>query len=57
MNFNSLFFPAPSQHYSMNTHFGELIYIPKDYSMISQDGGAGEPRPRLNVQNLIDTAI
>jgi hypothetical protein len=29
MNFNSLFFPAPSKHYSCATHFGEMIYLPK----------------------------
>ena len=34
MNFNSLFFPAPSNHYTMTTHFGEMIYIPKDYVMV-----------------------
>ena len=52
MNFNSLFFPAPSIHYSVNTHFGEMIYIPKDYRMI-QDLQTGEPRPKLNTHNLI----
>ena len=29
MNLNSLFFPAPRDHYSIMTHFGEMIYIPK----------------------------
>ena len=29
MDFNSLFFPAPSDKYSCVTHFGEMIYLPK----------------------------
>jgi len=48
MNFNSLFFPAPSQHYSVNTHFGEMIYIPKDFEMVL-DETTGELKPKLNV--------
>lgn len=36
MNFNSLFFPAPSDHYSMCTHFGEMIFIPKVYELITK---------------------
>jgi hypothetical protein len=36
MNFNSLFFPAPRDHYTMCTHFGEMIYIPKVYEMVSK---------------------
>ena len=31
MNFNSFFFPAPSDRYSCVSHFGELIYLPKMY--------------------------
>ena len=51
MNFNSLFFPAPANHYAVTTHFGEMIYIPKDYEMVP-DKVTGEPKPKLNVQNL-----
>ena len=29
MNFNSLFFPAPRGNYSIVSHFGEIIYVPK----------------------------
>ena len=29
MDFNSIFFPAPSQKYTCADHFGEMIYIPK----------------------------
>jgi len=31
MDFNSLFFPAPKESYSIVTHFGELLYLPKNY--------------------------
>ena len=51
MNFNSLFFPAPTHHYSMTTHYGEMIYIPKDYSMVA-DPESGELKPQLNVESL-----
>ena len=53
MNFNSLFFPAPSVHYSVNTHFGEMIYIPKDYQMIP-DLLTGELKPKLNSHNFVE---
>ena len=55
MNFNSLFFPAPANHYAVTTHFGEMIYIPKDYEMVP-DEVTGEPKPKLNVQNLQNVA-
>ena len=44
MNFNSLFFPAPRDHYSVCTHFGEMMYIPKVYELIPKD----ELNKRLN---------
>ena len=46
MNFNSLFFPAPKDHYSCITHFGEMIYIPKDHEMVRAES-TGEEVPRL----------
>ena len=51
MNFNSLFFPAPSVHYSVNTHFGEMIYIPKDFTM-EQKPETSEQHPKLNVSRI-----
>jgi len=29
MDFNSLFFPAPKERYTVLTHFGEMLYLPK----------------------------
>ena len=52
MNFNSLFFPAPSNHYSMNTHFGEMIYIPKDF-VLEEDPQTGESLPKLNIEGVM----
>ena len=46
MNFNSLFFPAPKDHYSVITHFGEMIFIPKEHE-ITKDELTGEEKPRL----------
>ena len=54
MNFNSLFFPAPKDHYSVITHFGEMIYIPKAYEM-EKNEATGEEVPKLILSdNLID---
>lgn len=53
MNFNSLFFPAPSNHYSVVTHFGEMIYIPKDFEMVL-DERTGESHPRLNTAHFLE---
>jgi hypothetical protein len=39
MDFNSLFFPAPTDKYSCVTHFGEMIYLPKFVSK-QQDGSS-----------------
>jgi hypothetical protein len=34
MNFNTLFFPAPkTPNYSIVSHLGEIIYVPKRYRM------------------------
>ena len=52
MNFNSLFFPAPSVHYNMTTHFGEMIYIPKDFKMVSSDDPTEDPKPVLNLASF-----
>ena len=46
MNFNSLFFPAPKDHYSIITHFGEMIFVPKDHEMVKDDF-TGEMKPVL----------
>ena len=46
MNFNSLFFPAPKDHYSIITHFGEMIFIPKEHEMV-KDEFTGEEKPRI----------
>lgn len=35
MDFNTLFFPAPSDSYTSLTHFGELIYLPKIKSTVN----------------------
>ena len=51
MEFNSLFFPAPSVHYSVNTHFGEMIYIPKDYKM-TLDERTRELVPKLDSRKI-----
>ncbi len=56
MNFNSLFFPAPSHHYSMTTHFGEMIYLPKDYTMVENET-TGELQPKLNLETFIGPII
>ena len=54
MNFNSLFFPAPKDHYSVITHFGEMIYIPKAHEM-EKNEATGEEVPKLVLSdNLID---
>ena len=35
MNFNALFFPAPKvPNYTIMSHLGEIIYIPKRYKMV-----------------------
>lgn len=35
MNFNTLFFPAPQQpNYSIVSHLGEILYIPKRYTIV-----------------------
>ena len=55
MNFNSLFFPAPKDHYSVITHFGEMIYIPKAHEM-EKNEATGEEVPKLILSdNLIDS--
>ena len=46
MNFNSLFFPAPKDHYSVITHFGEMIFIPKEHELV-KDELSGEDKPHL----------
>jgi len=46
MNFNSLFFPSPKEHYSCITHFGELIYIPKVVETV-KDPISGEAQDKL----------
>ena len=54
MNFNSLFFPAPKDHYSVITHFGEMIYIPKAHEM-ERNEATGEEVPKLILRdNLVD---
>ena len=50
MNFNSLFFPAPKDHYSVITHFGEMIFVPKEHE-IAKDEATGEEKPRLLLQD------
>ena len=55
MNFNSLFFPAPKDHYSVITHFGEMIFIPKEHELI-RDDFTGEEKPRLILQDRISPA-
>ena len=51
MNFNSLFFPAPTNHYNVTTHFGEMIYIPKDFTMVV-NADTGLPEPVLNFEKF-----
>jgi hypothetical protein len=36
MDLNAFFFPAPRYRYTCNTHFGEMIYLPK--VIIQEDG-------------------
>ena len=55
MNFNSLFFPAPSNHYSIMTHYGEMIYIPKVYEM-QRDLLTGELKPKLLVDQIEESS-
>ena len=50
MNFNSLFFPAPRDHYSIITHYGEMIFIPKEHELIKDDF-TGEDKPILITNN------
>ena len=55
MNFNSLFFPAPKVHYSVATHYGEMIYIPKHYTMTkrpSDDSMGQDDEQEIPVLNL-----
>ena len=37
MDFNSLFFPAPKDRYTVVTHFGEMLYLPK--TLLKQPDG------------------
>ena len=57
MNFNSLFFPAPSVHYNMTTHYGEMIYVPKHFKMSEVKEDANEDqlhRPILNLKYYLE---
>ena len=55
MNFNSLFFPAPREHYSVCTHFGEIMYIPKVYELITKS--EFNTRLRRHRHNEIDEEL
>jgi len=58
MDFNSLFFPAPKEHYNCVTHFGEMIYLPKKDSNLCLDAGCFESHqlyiPCLFIQKTLN---
>ena len=54
MNFNALFFPAPKDiNYSIVSHLGEIIYIPKKYDLPPLQVGVDADKQPLRIPKLI----
>jgi hypothetical protein len=54
MNFNTLFFPAPKDtNYTIVSHLGEVIYIPKRYELPPLQEDVDPDNQPLRIPKLI----